>query len=151
MIGNDLVDLHFASIESNWERKGFLDKLFTTSEKAQIHSSADPFLLVWKYWTMKEAAYKIHSRMTGIRSFAPEKLCCTRGEHTFGTVRIDDLKFYTCTEITDKYIHTTACLQSDQLAGIRIEIIQYAGEMPAYALKNPACVSHHGEYLALVY
>jgi bacterioferritin-associated ferredoxin len=151
MIGNDLVDLHFASIESNWERKGFLDKLFTTSEKAQIRSSSDPFLLVWKYWTMKEAAYKIYSRMTGIRSFAPVKLCCTLCEHTYGIVRIDNLEFYTCTEITDTYIHTTAALQSDQLANIRIEIVQYSGELPAYASKNPACVSHHGQYLALIY
>jgi len=151
MIGNDLVDLHCASIESNWERKGFLDKLFTTSEKSQIHSSADPFLLVWKYWTMKEAAYKIYSRMTGIRSFAPLKLCCTLSEHTYETVLIDNLMFYTCTNTTDNYIHTTAGLQSDQLAKIRIEIIHYCGELPAYASRNPACVSHHGQYLALIY
>ncbi|GGB98018.1 4'-phosphopantetheinyl transferase family protein [Dyadobacter sediminis] len=151
MIGNDLVDLYCASIESNWKRKGFLDKLFTTSEKTQIRSGENPFLLVWKYWTMKEAAYKIYSRMTGIRSFAPVKLCCTLGEHTFGTVQIDDLKFYTCTEMTENYIHTIAGLQSDQLAKIRIEIIHYSGELPAYASKNPACVSHHGHYLALVY
>ena len=151
MIGNDLVDLHCALAESNWERKGFLDKLFTTSEKEQIRSGSDPFLRVWKYWTMKEAAYKIYSRITGIRSFAPVKLGCTPGEHPYGTVRVDDLKVYTCTEITDTYIHTTACLQADQLAGIRIEIIHYANEMPAYAFRKPACVSHHGHYLALVY
>ncbi|KAA6438453.1 4-phosphopantetheinyl transferase family protein [Dyadobacter flavalbus] len=151
MIGNDLVDLHCASIESNWERKGFLDKLFTATEKAHIHSGADPFLQVWKYWTMKEAAYKIYSRMTGIRNFAPPKLCCTPGEHHYGTVLTDGLKFYTCTDTTDNYIHTTAALHSGQLADIRIEIIHYLGEMPAYASKNPACVSHHGQYLALIY
>lgn len=151
MIGNDLVDLHCAAIESNWERRGFLDKLFTASEKAHIRASADPFRLVWKYWTMKEAAYKIYSRMTGVRNFAPSKLCCTLDEHIYGTVRIDDREFYTCTDTTDNYIHTIAGLQYGQLAAIRIEIIHYAGEMPAYASKRPACVSHHGQYLALIY
>ncbi|MEO7523254.1 MAG: 4'-phosphopantetheinyl transferase superfamily protein [Ferruginibacter sp.] len=151
MIGNDLVDLHCASIESNWERKGFLDKLFTASEKDKIYSSADPFLQVWKYWTMKEAAYKIYSRMTGIRNFAPSKLCCAIGEHTYGTVLTDGLRFHTRTDVNVNYIHTTAGLLSNQLTDIRIEIIHYLGEMPEYASRNPACVSHHGQYLALIY
>ena len=33
MIGNDIVDLDLARTQSNWQRKGFLDKIFTKKEK----------------------------------------------------------------------------------------------------------------------
>jgi hypothetical protein len=33
MIGNDVVDLALAQKESNWKRKGFLNKLFTSVEQ----------------------------------------------------------------------------------------------------------------------
>ena len=36
MIGNDIIDLDVAKTESNWKRKGFLDKIFTANEQFQI-------------------------------------------------------------------------------------------------------------------
>ena len=33
MIGNDVVDLRRALVESNWKRKGFLTKVFSDSEQ----------------------------------------------------------------------------------------------------------------------
>ena len=33
MIGNDIVDLDLARKESNWKRKGFLDKIFSLQEQ----------------------------------------------------------------------------------------------------------------------
>ena len=32
MIGNDVVDLQLAKTQSNWQRKGFLEKQFTEFE-----------------------------------------------------------------------------------------------------------------------
>lgn len=152
MIGNDLVDLRAARMESNWERSGFLDKLFCTSEKEDILRSEDPFMLVWTYWTMKEAAYKIYSRSTGNSLFAPAKLHCTinRDLH-HGTVSYTGIVYYTATHYTDKFIHTTAAEAQEKLDHIRTEIIAHNGITPEYVSKNPACVSHHGSYLALVY
>ncbi|TDO24339.1 4'-phosphopantetheinyl transferase family protein [Pedobacter duraquae] len=151
MIGNDLVDLRCALKESNWKRKGFLEKLFTPSEQAHILSAEDPFLHVWQYWTMKESAYKIYSRITKTRSFAPTRLACTYVSNGHGTVIMNSLIYFTKTEINGDYIHTIAAESSIQLEKIKIEIIQYCGEMPVYASKNPSCVSHHGQFLALVY
>ena len=36
MIGNDIVDLALAQKESNWKRKGFLNKIFTEKEQLLI-------------------------------------------------------------------------------------------------------------------
>ena len=47
MIGNDVVDLALAKIESNWQRKGFLNKIFTENEKILIQKSKNQELMVW--------------------------------------------------------------------------------------------------------
>ena len=62
MIGNDLIDLALAAVQSNWARKGFLEKVFTSIERQQIFCSEEPSLLVWLFWSMKEAGYKAHQR-----------------------------------------------------------------------------------------
>ena len=36
MVGNDLVDLQIAKSQSNWRRKGFLEKQFTIKEQQLI-------------------------------------------------------------------------------------------------------------------
>lgn len=71
MIGNDLVDLQQAAKDSDWTRKGYLDKLFTASEQFLISTAKSQNQMVWLLWSMKEAAYKVHTRDSGVRSFAP--------------------------------------------------------------------------------
>ncbi|WP_020606782.1 4'-phosphopantetheinyl transferase family protein [Spirosoma spitsbergense] len=77
MIGNDIVDRAQAKRESNWQRKGFLDKLFTPSEQQLIQRARDPECLVWTLWSMKESAYKATTRKTEKRVFNPTKISCT--------------------------------------------------------------------------
>ena len=59
-IGNDIVDLELAKAQNNWKRKGFLEKLFTKKEQEKIINSNNPFLTIWLFWSMKEAAYKCY-------------------------------------------------------------------------------------------
>ena len=47
MIGNDIIDLKLAAIQSNWQRKGFLNKIFTEEEQRVILNSDNAFQLVW--------------------------------------------------------------------------------------------------------
>ncbi|WP_332368793.1 hypothetical protein [Spirosoma telluris] len=42
MIGNDIVDLTQAKQESNWQRKGFLHKLFTLMSNSLFRRQAIP-------------------------------------------------------------------------------------------------------------
>jgi phosphopantetheinyl transferase (holo-ACP synthase) len=153
MIGNDLVDLLEAARKSNWRRRGFLEKVFSEDEQRFILDAEDPEEVVWLFWSMKEAAYKIHSRLMGQRTFAPAFLVCTLGWigtlEAQGTVIVDQQVYYTVSSIQEKYIHTLAAQSRERLQTIRVEI--HDQPLENYRLRNPACVSHHGQYLALVF
>lgn len=108
MTGNDIVDITTAAVESNWKRKGFLEKIFTKKEQEYIHHAASPAQMVWKLWTMKESAYKIYTRQFGGRFFAPQKLNCTLLNETEGLVTINTTTYQTHTSNTNDYIYTIA-------------------------------------------
>lgn len=153
MIGNDLVDLLEAAQQSNWRRRGFLEKIFSPAERIGISNADNPEELVWLFWSMKEAAYKIHTRVTGRRSFAPALLDCKLislgGLDAQGAVSVDQQTYYTASCIQANYIHTLAAQSLERLKTIRVEI--HDQSLENYRLRNPACVSHHGRYLALVF
>ena len=111
MIGNDIVDLAQASQDSNWRRKGFLDKVFTPQEQQLIHNATDPDRMVWLLWSMKESTYKLAVRKTKNRTFAPTKIACSITEVTKstaeGTVFYSD-RYQTKSIITAHYIVTVA-------------------------------------------
>ncbi|UFH53011.1 4'-phosphopantetheinyl transferase superfamily protein [Spirosoma sp. KNUC1025] len=87
MIGNDIVDLNQARQESNWRRKGFLEKLFTPDEQELIQLASDPDVLVWTLWSMKESVYKLVVRETGQRFYAPKKLICQVSQISSETIQ----------------------------------------------------------------
>ena len=154
MIGNDLVDLTLAKTESNWRRKGYLDKIFTIAEQEIILSAAKPDEMVWTFWSMKEAAYKIHNRKTGIRNFAPSKLVCWvefAGNKITGFVSVDDAVYFTETSILSDYVHTIAGCDLKTLPEIKTSIYEFPNNQFDYKKMNAGCVSHHGRFLALVY
>lgn len=111
MIGNDIVDLDLARIESNWQRKGFLDKIFTNKEQLLILDAKNPEVMVWNLWSRKEAAYKIYNRQTGIRGYFPLQLECIYENQNLGTVTILGNTYYTQTEIHQEYIYTVAVVE----------------------------------------
>ncbi|MFO7674672.1 MAG: 4'-phosphopantetheinyl transferase superfamily protein [Lutibacter sp.] len=108
MIGNDLVDLKLAAKQSNWQRKGLLDKLFTPKEQGYILNSDDSFKTVWLLWSMKESAYKAYLQMHNDRFFAPKKLTCHLISKNKGTVLINNALFYTESEMGEAFIYTVA-------------------------------------------
>ena len=108
MIGNDLVDLKLAAKQSNWQRIGFLDKLFTPDEQGYILNSDNPFETVWLLWSMKESAYKAYLQTHNERFFAPKKLECNLISKNRGTVLINNVLFVTESEIGEAFIYTVA-------------------------------------------
>lgn len=111
MIGNDIVDLAQAKQESNWRRAGFLNKVFTAHEQHLIHTANDPDCMVWLLWSMKESAYKLVTRQTGKRVFAPHKIACqltnSYPEAVEGVVWYEGTH-YTQSVFTNSYVATTA-------------------------------------------
>ena len=114
MTGNDIVDIATAAAESNWERKGFLDKIFTQQEQQYIHHAAIPGQMVWRLWSMKESAYKIYTRQYGGRFFLPQKLKCKLLSETTGQVTIHNNIYQTTTKSTKDYIYSIARLAGEQ-------------------------------------
>lgn len=113
MIGNDIVDLEAAAIESNWKRPGFLQKIFTENEQELIHEAEQPSRQLWHLWSMKEAAYKAHQRKTKAgRTFNPLAIKCitvsVEGSIASGTVNIGQNLYYLRSQFGSTYVHSIA-------------------------------------------
>jgi phosphopantetheinyl transferase (holo-ACP synthase) len=155
MIGNDIVDLDLASKESNWKRKGFLEKIFTINEQKLIASTEFPDVMVWNLWSRKEAAYKIYNRETGIRGFFPSQLECVYQDAFLGSVLIKGRSYFTQSTIKNNSIYTIAVTNKEQFKRIKcinpnIEIFKKNG-IPFIIdsnsmLEKPISITHHGKY-----
>lgn len=113
MIGNDIIDLNLAETESDWQRKGFLEKQFTSEEQAIILEAKNSFEMVWRIWSMKEAAYKIYAQLNEERFFAPKMFECELTSGHEGIVRFHDQLFHTSSILDGSFIFTLACLDKD--------------------------------------
>ena len=163
MIGNDIVDLALAQKESNWKRKGFLDKIFTLNEQSQILNAEIPAIMVWNLWSRKEAVYKIYNRQTQIRGYFPLQLECfdleIRNGFTFGKVIIKDCIYFTKTEITRQFINTIAVENVQYFNRIKIldnrDKIRKTDGIPNYfeginLSTKPVSISHHGRFEQII-
>ncbi|MBT8243645.1 MAG: 4-phosphopantetheinyl transferase family protein [Winogradskyella sp.] len=120
MVGNDIVDIAKAKKESNWQRPRFLDKLFTSKEQQIIHRSDNPFIMVWRLWSMKEAAYKLYTQINPSRFYNPKRFECEIKEKG-SVVNFKNFKCYVETKITSDFIMSEASLKPSKL---KSEVIQ---------------------------
>jgi phosphopantetheinyl transferase (holo-ACP synthase) len=155
VIGNDIVDLALARKESNWKRKGFLDKIFTPKEQLLIFSAVNPEVMVWNLWSRKEAAYKIYNRESGIRAYAPLQLECHYENETLGTVTCNGNTYFTQTNVSGEFIHSIAVVKKEYFNAIKAlnfktEISKINGIpfiIDSLTQKaNPVSISHHGRF-----
>ena len=114
MIGNDIIDLSLAKTESNWQRRGFLEKQFSANEQHFILNAPNSFEMVWRLWSMKEAAYKIFTQQHSVRFFAPKKFECKLMQDLKGVVCYKGQQFYTSSIINQQYIFTKAGLSKEE-------------------------------------
>lgn len=176
MIGNDIIDLSLAKKQSNWQRPGFLEKQFTDKEIKWIQQSENPFLLVWRMWSMKEAVYKVVVQQKQKRFFAPKKFACEILSETEGNVTFQNQTFQTHTNTTRKYMYTCTGNPTFQWIGKKTDVskmweaIERHTNLPATELEirktivgipNVFCgaqqvtqsmtKTHHGDYQAIEY
>ncbi len=155
MIGNDIVHLALAKKESNWKRKGYLDKIFTKNEQLLIASSENPDVMVWNLWSRKEAVYKIYNRKTGIRAFIPLKIECFEVASEIGIVYCLGQTYYTKTEITKEFVNTIAVLQKSDFNKVlavekSIKIKKIDGVPFMESNDQIVSISHHGNFKQIV-
>ena len=163
MIGNDIVDLALAKIQSNWRRKGFLDKIFTESEKKIILKSKNQEVEVWKLWSRKEAVYKIFNRLTQQNIFNPLQIECYHSskicKEKYGIIICKEKTYYTRTIINADYIYSEAVCNTDDFSKIKFilrpkNIIKKNG-VPSYIDKidfiiKPISITHHGRFERII-
>lgn len=57
--GNDIVSWQHPRCTEKWQNTRFLEKVCTPKEIQQILTAENPGMLLWAYWAVKEAAYKL--------------------------------------------------------------------------------------------
>jgi len=162
MIGNDVIDIMQSRKESNWQRRGFIEKIFTPDEAFLISNATNPESMVWILWSMKEAAYKVYHRKTKIREYIPKKLICfieSQSHHCItGRVICSGHMYHTKTIVSGDEIHTVAVSILDDLKKvIEIEkkgIVKDKNGIPyldaALQNKKEVSISHHGRFEKVV-
>ena len=128
MVGNDIIDIGETKRSTDWERPGFLQKIFTQKEQEIIYASADPFTTVWQLWSMKESAYKIVIQTGAERSFNPSRFECDLESLENGLVRMHDRTFKTTTKIDSNYVFTTASFGNSEFENRVFKIIEKGSE-----------------------
>lgn len=118
MIGNDIIDLKVAKINSRWREQRFLEKLFTAEEQTLILSGANRFENIWRFWSMKESGYKIMSRADKGLRFNPKNFKCDIKNATEGRVIFENKRFSTRTEMHSGCLHTTAHSNSNWISQV---------------------------------
>ncbi|WP_421805380.1 4'-phosphopantetheinyl transferase family protein [Flagellimonas sp.] len=120
MVGNDLVDLNEARRTSNWQRPRYLDKIFTSNEQGYIKDAENSFRMVWRLWSMKEAAYKLYTQIYPSRFYNPLGFEC---EVTYqsGLIKFKDFLCYVETKETLHYILSEARLNPQSLGSAIIK------------------------------
>ena len=161
MIGNDVVDITQSRKESNWQRIGFITKIFTADEQLLIENAVNPEIMVWLLWSMKEAAYKIYNRQTKIRAFIPKKLECSilwqNSNESMGQVSCFGTFYQTKTSLFQDFIHTIAVSSLHDLNHI-IEIENKNITKDRHGIPHlfigviyqDVSVSHHGRFEEVV-
>ena len=168
MIGNDIVDMQQAKRESNWKRKGYLNKIYSEAEQDIIFYSSNPDQMVWILWSMKEAVYKVINRETTHRFYNPEALECNIehfGKNQIkGAVTYKGHQFKTITSCSELFVHTISTKNWKD-----VEVINSFSEMASYSSfpiqkdlfgvpfiydnhnqQIPVSVSHHGNFTRVV-
>ncbi|NSL90778.1 4-phosphopantetheinyl transferase family protein [Chitinophaga sp. Mgbs1] len=140
MTGNDIIDLQLAATESNWRRKGYLEKVFTPAEQELITAATDPDVMVWLLWSGKEAAYKIFNRVSRQRIYAPQKWevmpLVWQKDQISGSIKGAGASYAFSSKLTAEYIHTVAVVSGINPAVLPVRIMEAAAD--------DACLRHTG-------
>jgi phosphopantetheinyl transferase len=120
MVGNDIVDIALAKEESNWQRPRYLNKIFTLEEQVLIRLSKAPTLMVWRLWSMKEAAYKLYTQLYPSRFFNPKSFQCTLNNG--GLVTFRTFKAVVKTKVSSNYILSEARLEQHRISSTIVNL-----------------------------
>ena len=130
MIGNDIVDLHFAD-HPPYEHVRHPERVCTAEELRYIREAENPSLTLAALWASKEATYKLFSRETGfpfiakqfvVRLKSPTRLAST--ETAIASYR--GIPTRVELSVNGQWIHATSISQSAQIVRWKVREIDAA-------------------------
>jgi len=121
MIGIDIIDIAETKKTTNWQRPRFLEKLFTITEQKLIHDATDSFIMVWRLWSMKEAAYKLYTQTHAERFYNPKQFKCDINGFNF-KVTYKAFQCFVTTKITKAFILSEASLVEKEMSSKFIKL-----------------------------
>ena len=159
MIGNDIIDLELAEKESNWKRKGYLEKLFSDSEQEFIFSANNQSQMVWVLWSIKESVYKAYLRMDYQRGFYPLKIEIKsldgNDNEYHAEITLNHQNFMATSRVTTHFVDTVAVhhdLDRSKVVSLKPDTLYYkdSNGLPLDYSNNPISISHHGNYKKMI-
>lgn len=156
MIGNDVIDLELAKKESNWKRKGFLTKLFTSFEQELIAKATNQEEMVWMLWSIKESVYKAYQRINYNEGFYPIQIKILEiNAKNESVIQLFGTLFYGKTTSNSDFIITNVVLNKSDFERIEVlntsEYIKNENGLPLSLNSNkPISVSHHGRFKEII-
>ena len=159
MIGNVVVDLSLGRIESNWRRKGFLNKIFTISEQDLILQASNQEKMVWILWSLKESTYKAYTRVEFKRGFYPIQI-------EIKSIKAINEEYFSKISLFGKHFKGKTNIHKNKIASVVIdaklefknveeeyekEIIKDKKGLPICKISNDfVSISHHGDFKKVV-
>jgi len=156
-IGNDIIDLKLAKLESNIFRKGYLDKILSLAEQKIMFESECPWLKFWIFWSQKEAVYKLIRQKGEKRGYYPLKIEIQNSDFKHGKVCFMNQIYYTQTKVNGDLIETICLEDPNNFNRIKSlnSNLQFSrnNEIPfieMYENKQALSKSHHGRFESCV-
>lgn len=156
-IGNDIIDLKLARLESNIFRKGYLDKILSSAEQKIMFESEYPWLQFWIFWNQKEAVYKLMRQKGENRGYYPLKIEIQNSDFKLGKVSFKNQIYYTQTKINDDRLETISLEDPNNFNRIKSlnSNMQFLrnDEIPFIEMnkkKQALSKSHHGRFESCV-
>lgn len=129
-IGNDIIDLKYWLPQNKAEDFRYIKKICTPKEREALLLADNPNLLLLRFWTMKEAAYKVVVKLGAIRAFIPKRLECLILDENKGEVHSEWGILSTFSEITTDYIHSIAANSPFEPSLCRVGILPIKSKAP---------------------
>ena len=116
MIGNDIVDIKASEFSSMQRFMRYAAKVCTDHELLQLGRFEGRQQTLWRFWSIKEAAYKAGLRLAVCNSFSPYKIKVELLDEFSAEVHIDTTKFIARSILNCDYVYSEVVLVDSDLS-----------------------------------
>jgi len=115
ILGNDIVDFCKCGINNKSQHQRFMERVFNEHERKTITSSENPDVALWLFWSAKETAFKVISKISEAPVFSHKKfetaLLQQHGSKYDLSVTYNETNVCVEASATEEYVHATGFQQ----------------------------------------